>query len=53
MGHQVDIEFISDEVIKKLRRREEKSLSDNKEVINQWRGSLLIFAGLAIDIDNC
>lgn len=35
-------------MIKKLERQEEKLLSTSKEVINQWRGSLLVFAGLAM-----
>ncbi|MEK7169506.1 MAG: hypothetical protein AAB700_01545 [Patescibacteria group bacterium] len=39
---------ISDEIIERLKRQEEKLLSAYKEVINQWRGSLLIFAGLAM-----
>lgn len=39
---------ILDVAIEKLKKQEEKLLSDVKEVINQWRGSLLIFSGLAI-----
>ena len=40
--------IISDEMIERLKRQEEGLLSVYKEVTNQWRGSLLIFAGLAM-----
>jgi hypothetical protein len=40
--------FITEKTIEGLRRQEEKLLDSTKEVVNQWRGSLLIFAGLAM-----
>lgn len=39
---------ILDRAIEKLGKQEEKLLSNIKEAINQWRGNLLVFAGLAI-----
>lgn len=41
---------ILDVAIEKLKKQEEKLLSDVKESINQWHGSLLIFAGLAMAV---
>ena len=35
-------------MIERLKRQEKRLLSGHKEVTNQWHGSLLIFAGLAI-----
>jgi len=37
-------------VIEKLKKQEETLLSHVKESINQWHGSLLIFAGLAMAV---
>ena len=40
--------IISDEIIERLKKQEEELLSAYKEITNQWRGSLLIFSGLAM-----
>lgn len=40
--------IVSNEMIERLKKQEERLFSAYKEVINQWRGSLLIFAGLAM-----
>lgn len=45
MNNKTDI---LNEATERLREQEEKLISNIKEVINQWCGSLLIFAGLAI-----
>lgn len=34
--------------VERLRKQEEQLISNVKEVINQWRGGILIFAGLVI-----
>lgn len=40
--------IIPNEIIERLGRQEKKLSSAHKEVVNQWRGSLLIFTGLVI-----
>lgn len=40
--------LISNEIIKRLEQQENELFSSHKEITNQWRSSLLIFAGLVI-----
>ena len=40
--------IITDELVEKLGRQEEKLLATHKEVLSQWHGSILVFSGLVI-----
>lgn len=40
--------IITDELIERLKRQEEKLFAAHKEALNQWYGGILIFSGLVV-----